>query len=46
MTQNKQSSIVGTKPNGTKQHILVNTDGGIKLSTAAPAAHSAQYKTY
>lgn len=34
---NKQASIVGTKPNGTKQHIMVSTDGGLKLS-AAPAA--------
>jgi hypothetical protein len=48
-TSNKQSSILGTKPNGTKQHILVNNNsdvvGGLKLSTAAPAAQSAQYKT-
>jgi len=36
-TSNKQASIVGTKPNGTKQHIMVSTDGGLKLS-AAPAS--------
>ena len=48
-TSNKQSSILGTKPNGTKQHILVNNNsdvvGGLKLSTAAPTAQSTQYKT-